>query len=149
MLKNTKRFFVFQDSSIPDVYGDICLYVCDHQTAYIAYWHLYWVKKMKQYCLNFHALGQHWWERPYNVLNARIERVRLELITQSVCVAYSLLPAKPYWWQVSLDNRDSSKIFKQGKFRLKRRNTHVQLTTWYGNDINMMKSHFNLLQISI
>ncbi len=33
MLKNTNRFFVFQDSSIPDVYGDICACVCDHQTA--------------------------------------------------------------------------------------------------------------------
>ncbi len=34
-------FFVFQDSSIPDVYGDICPCVYNHQTAYIAYWHLY------------------------------------------------------------------------------------------------------------
>ncbi len=41
MLKNTNRFFVFQYSSIPDVDGDICPYVCDDQTAYIAYWHLY------------------------------------------------------------------------------------------------------------
>ncbi len=38
------RFFVFQDSSIPDVYGDICPCVCNHQTAYIAYWHLYCFK---------------------------------------------------------------------------------------------------------
>ncbi len=44
MWKNTNRFFVFQDSSIPDVYEDICPCVCDHQTAYIAYWHLYWLK---------------------------------------------------------------------------------------------------------
>ncbi len=41
MWENTNRCFVFQDSSIPDVYGDICPCVCDHQTAYIAYWHLY------------------------------------------------------------------------------------------------------------
>ncbi len=36
MLKNKNRFFVFQYSSIPDVYGDICPCVCDHQTDYIA-----------------------------------------------------------------------------------------------------------------
>ncbi len=104
MLKNTNRFFVFQDSSIPDVCGDICPCVCDHQTAYIAYWHLYWVKKIKQYCLKFHAPWQHWigpmqtrWQRPYNVLYARIARARLESITQSAFVAYSLSPAKPCW----------------------------------------------------
>ncbi len=27
MQKNTKRFFVFQDSSVPDVYGDIYVHV--------------------------------------------------------------------------------------------------------------------------
>ncbi len=82
-------------------------------------------QKIKQYCLKFHALEQHWTgptqtrrQRPYNVLYARIARARLELITQSACVAYSLLPAKPWWWQVSLDDRDSSKIFKRKKFRM-------------------------------
>ncbi len=40
-VENTNRFFVFLDSSIPDLYGDICPCVCDRQTAYIAYWHLY------------------------------------------------------------------------------------------------------------
>ncbi len=53
MWKNTNRFFVFQDSSISDVYGDICPCVCNHQTAYIAYWHLYWVKKLSNILLNF------------------------------------------------------------------------------------------------
>ncbi len=135
MLKNTKKNFVFQDSSIPDVYGDICPCVCDHQTAYIAYWHLYWVKQIKQYCLKFHAQGQDWtgitqtrWQHPYNVLYVRI--ARLELITQSACVAYLLLLAKPWWWQVSLDDGVSSKIFKRGKF--------AQLTNmvwqWYKHD---------------
>ncbi len=105
-------------------------------------------KTIKQYCLKFHAPGQHWtgtmqtrWQRPYNVLYERIARARLESVTQSACVAYLLLPAKPWWWHVSLDDRDSSKIFKREKF--------AQLTMWYGNDINMTKSHFNLLQISI
>ncbi len=82
-------------------------------------------KTIKHYCLKFHAPGQHWtcpmqtrWQRSYNVLYARIARARLESITQSACVAYSLLPAKPWWWQVSLDDRDSSEIFKPEKFRM-------------------------------
>ncbi len=45
MRKNTNGFVVFQDSGIPNVLGDICPCVCDHQTDYIAYWRLYCVKK--------------------------------------------------------------------------------------------------------
>ncbi len=45
MQKNTNRFFVFQDSGILDVMGDICPCICDHHTAYIAYWCLYCVQK--------------------------------------------------------------------------------------------------------
>ncbi len=66
MWKNTNRFFVFQDSSIHYVYGDIC-----------------------------------------------------PCVTQSACVAYSLSPAKPLWWQVSLVDQDLSEIFKRGNFLLK------------------------------
>ncbi len=44
MWKNTNSFFVFQDRSIPDVSGDICPCICNHQTAYIAYWCVYCLK---------------------------------------------------------------------------------------------------------
>ncbi len=57
MQENTNNFFVFQDSSIPAVWGDIYPCICDHQTAYIAYWRLLF-KKMKQHGLKFHASGQ-------------------------------------------------------------------------------------------
>ncbi len=32
--------------------------MCDHQTAYIAYWRLYCVKKMNQYWFKFHDIGE-------------------------------------------------------------------------------------------
>ncbi len=44
MQENTNSFFVFKDSSVPGVKGDICTYICDHQTAYIAYWRVYCVQ---------------------------------------------------------------------------------------------------------
>ncbi len=53
-----KLIFCFSRQQYPDVLGDICPCICNHQTAYIAYWRLYLVKKMKQYRLKFHASGQ-------------------------------------------------------------------------------------------
>ncbi len=38
MLGDTNYFFVYRDSRIPEVQGDICTYFCHHQTVYIAYW---------------------------------------------------------------------------------------------------------------
>ncbi len=60
MLKNTNRFLVFQDSSIPDVYGDICPCVCDNQTALHSILASVLSKQIKQYCLKVHAPGEHW-----------------------------------------------------------------------------------------
>ncbi len=93
---------------------------------------------MKQYWLKFHALGQRWpgpmqtrWQHPYHVVCARIARARLDSVTQSACVVHSLSLTKAQWWQMGLDIRDWSEIFKRGNFLLKMTYAHV-----HGSDEN-------------
>ncbi len=56
-----KLIFLFPKIAVFLMYREIyVLCICNHQTANIAYWHLYCVKKIKQHCLKFHAPGQRW-----------------------------------------------------------------------------------------
>ncbi len=129
MSKNTNRFVVFQDSSIPDVYGDICPCVCDHQTANIAYWHLYWVKNkeiLSQIPCSGAALN---WSNA-NKMAAPIQRAVCKDSESEIRIDYPVLlcciftiTSRHWWLQVSLDDRDSSEIFKRGN--LKWHNMHA------------------------